>query len=238
MCSPQWLLGHKTEQDCALTHARSSVPVRVCLGQSRRRRSGPDCIMCRRGRRPHGHTVVPRGAAVRTACATHFRVSIQIWNMAALRRLGLRVNCGPKSVRVHVARYFAISARRTATGPVEKHRGRRTDTGRPRSDARTGRAFPARRLPPAGAGAVQTSKRNHVTTLTNVKSIPDPPVTRRRSARANQWPHSQNQTPPRTHEAQPRTLGLRLATIPRPIPVASPKATQKLGCPVRERLVP
>ena len=28
-----------------------------------------------------------------------------------------------------------------------------------------------------------------------------------------------------------------LATIPRPIPVASPKATQKLGCPVCERLV-
>ena len=114
---------------------------------------------------------------------TRFRVSIQIWNMAALRRLGLRVFCGPKSVRVHVARYFAISARRTATGPVEKHRGRRTDTYD--LDRMLEGAFPARRLPPAGAGAVQTSKRNHVTTLTNVKSIPDPPVTRRRSARAN-----------------------------------------------------
>ena len=86
MCSPQWLLGHKTEQDCALTHARSSVPVRVCLGQSRRRRSGPDCIMCRRGRRPHGHTVVPRGAAVRTACATRafvFRSKFGIWQPCA-----------------------------------------------------------------------------------------------------------------------------------------------------------
>ena len=115
MCSPQWLLGHKTEQDCALTHARSSVPVRVCLGQSRRRRSGPDC-MCRRGRLYHTATASSRHAP------THIRPP----NLETLHRVPV---CGCSVFqRGSAFTLTSISARRTATGPVETHRGRRAAT--------------------------------------------------------------------------------------------------------------